>query len=69
MKDKKTGREPRVCPICGTAYTEVPALSREDNATLICPDCGIRQSLAGIGVSADEAERIITIIRNNSRSN
>lgn len=35
----------RTCPICGKKYTEAPALSRIDNETLICPDCGMRQAL------------------------
>ena len=29
----------RTCPKCGCVYTGVPALSRIDNKTLICPDC------------------------------
>lgn len=43
------------CPICGQEYTGAPALSREDNQTLICPDCGTRQALAAIGVTDKEA--------------
>ena len=48
------------CPICGQEYTGAPALSRTDNQTLICPDCGTRQALAAIGVQDTEAviERI-----------
>ena len=38
----------RICPICGRAYTEPPALSRRDNATDICPDCGMMEALASI---------------------
>ena len=34
-----------VCPLCGRTYHGAPALSREDNETLICPDCGTRQAL------------------------
>ncbi len=34
------------CPVCGRAYTEPPALSRRDNATHICPDCGLLEALA-----------------------
>lgn len=34
----------RTCPKCGCVYTEVPALSRTDNETLICSDCGIREA-------------------------
>jgi len=44
-------KETRTCPICGQEYTEAPALSREDNQTLICPDCGTLQALAAIGVT------------------
>lgn len=59
---KETIREPRVCPLCGQTYTDAPALSRTDNETLICPDCGIRQALDSIGVSPEEQEKILFII-------
>ena len=59
---KETIRQPRVCPLCGAAYTDPPALSRTDNETLICPDCGTRQALESIGVERDEQDRILTII-------
>ena len=55
-------RELRVCPLCGKTYAEPPALSREDNETLICPDCGTRQALESIGISQEEQEKILTII-------
>ena len=45
-----------VCPRCGQAYREHPALSRLDNETLICPDCGTREALDSIGVKPDEQE-------------
>lgn len=35
----------RICPICGREYTDYPALSRRDNATEICPDCGVTEAL------------------------
>ena len=41
-----------VCPKCGKTY----------NATLICPDCGTRESLESIGVGAEEQERILDTI-------
>lgn len=34
-----------------------PALSREDNQTLICPDCGTREALASMGVSREGTGR------------
>ncbi len=38
-------KEARTCPKCGRTYTAPPALSREDNETLICPLCGVAQSI------------------------
>lgn len=60
MKDNI--RQLRVCPQCGQAYGDPPALSRVDNETLICPDCGTRQALESIGISPEEREKIISIL-------
>lgn len=65
MKDEI--REIRVCPLCGKAYGEPPALSRTDNETLICPDCGTRQALDSIGISAEEQDKILSIIHRVNR--
>ena len=51
-----------VCPKCGQSYKGRPALSREDNKTLICPDCGTREALATLGVSEEEQESILNAI-------
>ena len=56
-----------VCPLCGKTYHGVPALSRTDNETLICPDCGTRQALQSIGVDAEEQEKILGIIHRSYR--
>ena len=55
-----------VCPLCGRLYHEHPALSRTDNETLICPDCGTRQALQSIGVDPDELERLIETIHQHT---
>lgn len=55
-------REIRICPICGMSYGERPAISRTDNETPICPDCGTRQALESIGVSKEEQETILETI-------
>ena len=34
-----------VCPICGEAYSEPPAISRKGNKSKICSKCGIRKTL------------------------
>lgn len=57
-----------VCPRCGQAYHEHPALSRLDNKTLICPDCGTRETLDSIGVKPEEQEQIIASIHRCCRS-
>lgn len=57
-----------VCPKCCKAYHGYPALSRMDNTTLICPDCGVREALEGMGISAEEQESIIEIIHRRSPS-
>lgn len=51
-----------ICPRCGQEYTGHPSLSRTDNQTLVCPDCGTREALIGIGLPNDEIEKIIATI-------
>lgn len=53
-----------VCPVCGQIYKGVPSLSRKDNKTQICPDCGTREALESIGVSKEEQDSIIQTIHN-----
>ena len=67
MRDNSIARL-AVCPICGRAYHGVPALSREDNKTLICPECGTRQALASIGVGASEQEQILETIHRHTEN-
>ena len=47
----------RTCPICGQRYTAPPALSRRDNKTYICPDCGMMDALAAMPRGESPAER------------
>ena len=35
----------KICPICGKEIIGYPALSREDNKTEICSDCGTVEAL------------------------
>lgn len=37
--------EIRTCPICGQQYSGYPALSRKDNKTEICSNCGTKEAL------------------------
>lgn len=54
--------ESRTCPICGKTYHEYPSLSRTDDKTEICPDCGTRQALEAVGITAEKQEKILEII-------
>lgn len=54
--------EERTCPKCGQRYIGVPALSRIDNSTYICPDCGTREALEYLNLSKEEQNRIIQTI-------
>ena len=60
--------ETRICPRCGKSYYERPALSRLDNETLICPDCGTREALESIGVGTEEQDSIIETIHRTLRN-
>lgn len=60
MKNNKT--KVKICPRCGKIYSGVPALSRTDNKTFLCQDCGTREALESIGVKADEQEKILETI-------
>ena len=40
--------ERKICPECGEPYNTVPALSRKDGKTEICPDCGTKQALDAV---------------------
>ena len=35
----------KVCPVCGKEYDSYPAISRRDNVTEICPDCGLMEAI------------------------
>nr|DAQ42338.1 MAG TPA: hypothetical protein [Caudoviricetes sp.] len=57
----------KTCPRCGAMYGGAPALSRQDNETLICPDCGTREALESLGVGAEEQESILETIHRSQR--
>lgn len=65
---KREATETRICPRCGKAYSDTPALSRADNKSLICPDCGTREALESIGVKPSEQEEILETIHRSMKS-
>ena len=62
---KETITRTAVCPRCGKEYTGRPALSRADNQTPICPDCGTREALESIGIDTAEQDKILRAIHGN----
>lgn len=46
----------KICPRCHKKYTEYPALSRKDNKTEICPDCGTEEALEDFLNSMNESD-------------
>ena len=65
---KATNSTCGVCIHSGRTYHGAPALSREDNKTLICPDCGARQALQSISGNTAEQEQIIETIHRHMES-
>ena len=53
----------RTCPKCGKEYADHPAISRTDNTTEICPDCGPIEALTAAGISPEKQEEILNEIR------
>lgn len=58
----ETSTERKVCPKCGKTYCGHPAISRVDNTTAICPECGTREALESLGVSKEAQDKIISSI-------
>ena len=55
-------RQPRICPFCGAEFRDMPALSRVDVESLICPDCGVREALTSIDMDEEEQEQVLNIM-------
>ena len=49
----------RKCPACGSVYQDHPAISRRDNHTEICPQCGLREALEDFGMPDEKANEIL----------
>lgn len=58
----------RKCPKCGMLFSERGAVSRVDNVTIICSDCGTREALESIGVDEKEQEKILDTIHSSNHN-
>jgi len=45
------GIDIQFCPRCGRPYDEVPATSRRDDKTKICPKCGVEEAVVDWAIS------------------
>lgn len=43
----------RQCPRCGRKYNDHPAISRKDNKSEICPQCGLAEALLAMTKEED----------------
>lgn len=45
ITEPKKEEELKTCPRCKKTYTGYPAISRKDNKTEICSECGTKEAL------------------------
>ena len=64
---KNNDKRISVCQRCGKQYVGIPALSRKDNKTFICPDCGTREALSSIGIDEKGQDKILETIHDLNR--
>jgi len=61
-----------ICPLCGKDYDNRPALSRKDNKTLICSNCGVGEAFFDFiqhqDNSVDLGESVITFIETQKKA-
>lgn len=43
--ERRESMKTKKCPKCKKTYLEHPAISRVDNKTKICPECGTREAI------------------------
>lgn len=55
----------RQCPRCGKKYNDHPAISRKDNKSEICPQCGLAEALLAMTKEEDRTWYIDKINKNN----
>lgn len=68
MKTVDRALQLHACPRCNKVYSGHGAISRADNLTVICPDCGTREALQSIDVNEKEQDKIIYIIHKHIKA-
>lgn len=62
MRSAPGGGENMKCPKCGKEFDRLLALSREDNKTMICDDCGVIEALDAAGFPKSVTEETLKAI-------
>ena len=60
----------KMCPRCGRPYSDYPAISRYDDKTEICPDCGVEEAMINyIGGTLEAPNKYKDEARKYNKSN
>jgi len=59
-KDEDT----KTCPLCGSYYMGMGALSRRDNKTDICPQCGMNEAIEDMRKHKEVNKKSVDAIKN-----
>lgn len=52
----------KICPVCGRTYTDRPAISRRDNMTEICPECGTHEALIDWEIARGTRKSFVPVV-------
>jgi predicted RNA-binding Zn-ribbon protein involved in translation (DUF1610 family) len=55
-KPAQSSKSAEACPFCGRIIRGYPAISRRDNKTRICSDCGVREAFVDAGLVPSMSE-------------
>lgn len=56
------------CPRCKQEYYGFPAISRVDNKTEICPECGTREAFIFFGFPESDLKEVLVVLRKQQNS-
>ena len=45
-----------ICPKCKKEFSDPPAISRDDNKTEICPECGVKEAMEAYKKHVEKGE-------------
>lgn len=60
FNSKDDNKSKKICPICKKVFYDYPAISRKDNKTLVCSECGMNEIMDVFDDVLFENEIIVT---------